>query len=207
MVKRSGYIRQAWLVLILAAGFGAALAGVYVGLRNRINQNKKNATYDQIPKLVCVTEGGHEKRAEKALTEELQIEGRQVYKAFWRDPNDRAAKPEHIGWVIRASGQGYADRIELLVGLDAKAERLLGIYVLDQKETPGLGDGIRSSWRNQFAGKSALEDLKVVKNEPKDNEIRAISGATISSKSVTKIVNKAIIEFRNALIERKVSAN
>jgi len=203
------YLKQAWLVLLLALIFAAALAGVQAQLQGRIDENKINETYDQIPDLVYVEDGGVRKPALQELTQELTIGGKKVYKAF-RDEQGANGKPVgekvHVGWVVRASGQGFADRIELLIGLDPRAERILGIYVLDQKETPGLGDKInpRNDWDDRFVGKSALEDLTVVKAAPKGNEIQAITGATVSSQSVCKIVNRAVIEFRNALITEKI---
>ena len=196
------YLKQAWLVLSLALGFGAALAGVHLGLSGRIEQNKIDETYGQIPKLVIVAE----RRAEKDLTEEWTYQvprgakkaERLAYKAF---AGPREA-PEHIGWVLKTVGQGFADKIELLIGLDAEGERILGIYVLDQKETPGLGDKISPAggWDVQFAGKRATEDVTVVKTRAAGNQVQAITGATVSSRSVAKIVNRAVIEFRNARI-------
>ena len=45
---KANYLVQAWLVLVLAGGFGAALAGVHLALNDRIELNKRNETYDQI---------------------------------------------------------------------------------------------------------------------------------------------------------------
>jgi electron transport complex protein RnfG len=195
------YLKQAWLVVVLAVVFGGALVGVQSALQGRIAANKLNETYGQIPNLVVVEESGRQKRAVKELTQEVVVGGNRVYKAFWRDGPE--APPEHIGWVLSASGQGFADRIEVLIGLDAPARKILGLYVLEQKETPGLGEKIRSDWARQFAGKSAVEDLRVVKTTPAGNEIQAITGATVSSSGVCRIVNIAVIEFRNALIAGK----
>ena len=106
--------------------------------------------------------------------------------------------------VMESSASGYGDKIGMVVAINMVDETLRGIAVTTHKETPGLGDKVRSDWSDQFADKTATEDVKVVKGEPEGNEIKAISGATVSSKSVTKIVNKAIIEFRNALFEKKL---
>ena len=195
------YLKQAWLVLMLAGIFGGALAGVETRLRGRIDANKLDETYGQIPTLVSFVDNGRRKQADKDLTQEVTLGGKRVYKAFCKGPDGAG---EHIGWVLRASGQGFADRIELLVGLDAKAETILGVYVLDQKETPGLGDKIRSEWSGRFAGKSATEDVRIVKTAPTGNQVQAITGATVSSTSVCRIVNVAVIEFRNALIRERI---
>jgi electron transport complex protein RnfG len=108
------------------------------------------------------------------------------------------------GWVVKTAGQGYADKIEMLIGLDPMIEKITGIFVLDQKETPGLGNKIvTDEWRSQFLAKSTAQPLATVKSKASaGNEIDAITGATISSKAVTDIVNAAVHNLRNPLIEK-----
>ncbi len=190
---KNNYLVQAWLVITLAVCFGALLAGVETSLKPAIDRNKLNETYDQIPRLVKITENGECIRPDNKKTEEyVSPDGKTAYKAI-------SADGRHVGWVIRAGGQGFADKIELLIGLDPKAERITGMYVLEQKETPALGSKITDSWfQDQFDGKVTSSAITVTKAAPKDggNEIKAISGATVSSESVTKIVNNAVEEFR-----------
>jgi electron transport complex protein RnfG len=185
MAPDKHYIRQAWLVLALSTGFGAALAGVHAGLSAKIVDNKRADTMNQIPQLVP----GAARGVEQKVGDEI------VYRAV-----DESGKL--VGWVVPAMGQGFADTIELLVGLDVKAETITGMSVLSQKETPGLGDKIykQASWRAQYAGKPTAEPLKVTKSATAGRgEIAAISGATISSQSVTDIVNKTVKDFREKL--------
>ncbi len=102
-----------------------------------------------------------------------------------------------------AGGQGFADRIELLIGLDRAAATITGMYVLDQKETPGLGDSITGeSFRERFRDRPADAALVAVKAEPAAaSEIRALTGATISSQSVCDIVNTALDNLRGPIRE------
>ena len=178
-----GYIRQAWLVLILATCFGAALAVVHIAWQGRIDENKRNEIYDQIPVLVP--------GADKELTEKLSIDGREVYKAFARSTDGQLV---HVGWVVPASGRGFVDRIELLIGLNVPADTITGLYVLEQKETPGLGSKITGKFREQFARKDPAEPLEITKAVPEEatNQIRAVAGATVSSRSVCEVVNAAL---------------
>jgi electron transport complex protein RnfG len=105
---------------------------------------------------------------------------------------------EQIGWVIKSSGQGYADEIELLVGVNANADTITGLFVLGQKETPGLGNKvIETQWRGQFIGKPAANTLVVTKSGASaPEEIDAVTGATISSNAVVQIVNTALADVR-----------
>jgi electron transport complex protein RnfG len=180
------YITQAWLVLMLALLFGGSLAGVQTCLNPRIAKNKLNDTMSQIPNLVPGATAG---QAE-------EVGSMRVYQALDKDG-------QQVGWVIPASGQGFADVIELLVGVNMDLTQITGMYVLEQKETPGLGNKIvtptkagEKGWRTQFAGKPANQKLTVVKTAPTaDNDIEAVTGAT---DSVVHIVNQGIADFRKA---------
>jgi len=101
------------------------------------------------------------------------------------------------GWVAKAGGQGYADKIELLVGIDALAEHITGLFILDQKETPGLGNKISDTvWRDQFIDKPTAGSLVVVKDKSQGaSKIDAISGATISSVAVCDIINQTVSDI------------
>ena len=94
-----------------------------------------------------------------------------------------------------------ADKIELLVGFDPGMDTITGLFVLDQKETPGLGNKIITpKWRGQFIGRQLATPLAAVKGgAQKAHEIDAITGATISSKSVVNIINTAAVDLRAPL--------
>jgi electron transport complex protein RnfG len=189
--KKGRYLQQAWLVLVLGFVYGGALAGVHTTLSPRIAENKLQETLNVIPDLV--------KGAVSERTEPLSIAGpdgrsERVYRT-------RDASGRHNGWVLAASGQGFADKIEVLIGLDDRLTTITGIYVLDQKETPGLGDYIReATFRDRFRGKPTERPLIAVKTTPQlPPEIQALSGATVSSSSVCDIVNQAIARMREPI--------
>lgn len=101
------------------------------------------------------------------------------------------------GFVIKVSPSGYGGSIEMLVGID-KNGKITGIKIISHNETPGLGaKATEPSWQSQFKGKGP-DALMVVKHPPsKDkNEVQAITGATITSRAVTKGVNEALREFK-----------
>jgi Na+-translocating ferredoxin:NAD+ oxidoreductase subunit G len=190
--KKANYLQQAWLVLLLGFVYGGALAGVQTTLAPRIAQNRLQETLNVIPRLVP---GAVIEQTEMMLITASDGRSERVYRT-------RNAAGEHNGWVLVAWGQGFADRIEVLVGLDEYFQTITGIYVLDQKETPGLGDYIRDAdFLDRFQGKSADEPLSVVKNPPQmPGEIQALSGATISSWAVCDIVNQAIARLREPVL-------
>lgn len=95
-----------------------------------------------------------------------------------------------VGYCIKVEPSGYGGKISMMVGLDTEL-KVSGIKITSMSETPGLGAKADSEWINQFKGKSGK--LSVVKTgKAGENEINAISGATITSKAVTEGVNAAV---------------
>lgn len=204
MSLKKSNLAQAWLVLLLATLFGTALAGIQAKLGPVIEANKVKETMAKIPVLVLGEDlaaelaADHQALTIKSRVVEIKKNGTTkyytVYDAWLPDG-------KMVGHVVKADGQGYADKIELLVGLDARGKAITGLFVLDQKETPGLGAKIlEDGWRGQFKDKSTGKNLSVVKGGgAKEDEIDAISGATISSRSVTGIVNTTVANVASQL--------
>jgi electron transport complex protein RnfG len=73
--------------------------------------------------------------------------------------------------------------------------------VLDEKETPGLGDKIErdTAFGRQFTGR--VVPLQGVKGRPgkPPSEVQTITGATISSRAVIRIINNAVARWRPLL--------
>ncbi len=114
-----------------------------------------------------------------------------------------------LGFAVPAEGPGFQDTIKLLYGYDAEKRRVVGMEVLESRETPGLGDKIIKDMN--FVGN--FRDLAV---EPKivavkggrsqENEVDAISGATISSVAVCNIINESNSRWLERLDEAKGAA-
>ena len=194
--KKVNYLAEAWLVLMLAGGFGAAMAGVHLALNEGIQANKRNETYDQIPRLIP---GASKDRVEVGAFS-VDVGGAMVERTFYRALASDGKTT--MGYMLRSSGMGYVDKIEVLVGVDARVKNITGIYVLAQIETPGLGSKIREEkFMEQFIAKSTTQGIFAMKvaQPPESNDIQAITSATISSQSVCSIVNRAVREFREYL--------
>ncbi|MGL5694273.1 MAG: RnfABCDGE type electron transport complex subunit G [Peptostreptococcaceae bacterium] len=104
-----------------------------------------------------------------------------------------------VGYTVKVLPKGYGGEIELIVGI-SKEGTITGINIGNMTETPGLGAKAKEAqFTEQFNGKPAT-NLTVIKGSASgDNEISAISGATITSDAVTKGVNVAIELFNNSL--------
>ena len=113
-----------------------------------------------------------------------------------------------VGVAIEAAGQGFQDVIRLLYGYNPQRQQVIGMEVLESKETPGLGDKIikDGDFLANFAaldvalsddGQSLQHTIVAVKAGRKQNawEIDGITGATISSVAVAEIIQASAGEY------------
>lgn len=98
---------------------------------------------------------------------------------------------EYAGMFVKVLPVGFGGKVEMIVGVD-KTGTVQGIRVTDHGETAGLGaKAADESWLSQFAGKTA--GITVIKNAiPTENEVLAVTSATVTSKAVTAGANAAI---------------
>jgi len=99
------------------------------------------------------------------------------------------------GFAIPASGAGFQDTIRLIYGYDPRRQVIIGMEVLDSRETPGLGDKIifDADFLANFEALTVSPEIVAVKQGQKNqpNQVDCITGATISSEAVVQILNKS----------------
>jgi electron transport complex protein RnfG len=191
--------------MILALGSIALISGVLVVLVFQttlpiINENKRIA----IEKAVFQVLPGTHSRRDFLLTEQGVVPSSQstatgvtVYAGYDR-------QNAFIGIAAEAAAPGYQDVIRILFGYKPVCQCITGIKVLKMTETPGLGDKIAKdpAFLENFKALDArlndnetglLHAITTVKHGKKTEpwQIDAISGATISSNAVGKILNES----------------
>ena len=111
---------------------------------------------------------------------------------------------EKIGYVITVlSKEGFGGDIEFSVGI-LNDGTIKGIEILSISETAGLGMKAKEDeFKNQFKdiNSSKIEYTKDVATQ--DNQVQAISGATVTTNAMVDGVNAAICYFENELKEVK----
>ncbi len=97
-----------------------------------------------------------------------------------------------VGWCVNATPYGYGGTLDLMVGILPDGT-ISGIVVVSHSETAGLGAKAQDpAFYEKYLHKAADGGLEVIKSgSPKENEIVALSGATVTTKAVTKGVNAA----------------
>jgi Na+-translocating ferredoxin:NAD+ oxidoreductase subunit G len=105
-----------------------------------------------------------------------------------------------IGYIVQSFGKGYSSYINTLIAV-GRDFKVIKVKILDQKETPGLGDVIEEvDFTNRLIGKDA-EHLKALKTDTTEY-VQAVTGATISSRAVTDDAVRNGVDFiRNKMKE------
>jgi Na+-transporting NADH:ubiquinone oxidoreductase subunit C len=103
--------------------------------------------------------------------------------------------------VYEFKGRGLWGPVEGVITVDSSFERISGVRILVQEETPGLGDRIAApDYLVTYRGKTAVRPLELAMHHAAtaDDEVDAISGATLSSQALLVMVNDAVARLRAA---------
>ena len=188
------YIQESWLLLVSALIFGCTLAGFQAAWSEDIANNEQAKFVSKAQILL----------PDAAKFETIDTLLIQTSKGMVETDIRRATDENgnHIGWAFICEGPGFADKIKIVVAVDATFETVAGFGVLFSNETPGFGTKIADNfYQNQYKGIPVAPVTLVKTGNDKliDSEIVAITGATISSNAVTDIFNNFIPEIKNQL--------
>jgi electron transport complex protein RnfG len=190
------FFEQSWLLMVSSVLFGLLLAFTNTALAPRIAQNQANKFNALAEKMLAGT------KSFKTEVKGLPVKSKQG-KIIETDINKAFdASGQCTGWAFEAEGPGFADKITLVITVDAKFEKIMGYGVLGSNETPGFGDQIKDDYfRKQFEGvpAQALTLVKTGNAETKDTEIVSITGATVSSEAVVSIMNNCLSQVKEQL--------
>ena len=99
-------------------------------------------------------------------------------------------------YIFTESSKGYGGDVSVMTAIKPDGT-VAGVAILDVSgETPGLGqNAAKESFFSQYIG--LKKGVSVLKNGAKaeNNEVDAVTGATITSTAVTRAVNKALDDF------------
>lgn len=100
-----------------------------------------------------------------------------------------------IAYIVPGETKGYGGAIKMLVAVTPDG-KIIDYSITAHNETPGLGDNAsKPKFRDQFKGK-VVENLEVTKDPSQTDKIQAMTGATISSRAVTKGVKEAVEQYK-----------
>jgi len=181
---------------LIAAIAGVALSGVFSVTKDKIEEQeifKQSVAYRE----VCpeATSFSYNDKAQEILGDEgTETDGATIY-ACYVGKNDQG---DLVGYALSVGAKGFGGQVIMALGLTPEGN-ITGINFTELKETAGLGmKADEPEFKSQFPGKSVSIDL--VKGAPQDdNDISAITGATVTSTAVHKAVNAGLNFYETVL--------
>jgi electron transport complex protein RnfG len=186
-------IKPALILFMICAVVTGALAYVNGVTEPIIAENNRVAEKESLSEVLP----GAESFSDPKTAEQLKAEGfnvsERIGKLYEAQKGGKLA-----GYVIEVSTKGYGGTIKMFIGIDT-AQSITGVKLSSHNETPGLGaKGAEPKFKDQFLGTIPEKAFGVVKSNAKaDNEIQAISGATVTSRAVTNGVADAVALVRS----------
>jgi len=174
---------------------GVVLSGVYSATKQKIEANRADYLKAAIFRVLPETQSfksfliEDEKMVLYQGAEGSIPSGDAIFRGF-----DKNGNP--TGFAIPAKGPGFMDTVRIIYGYKPDEQIIIGMQVLEDKETPGLGDKIKKDpvFLANFDALAVKPEILANKKPPKTkpNQVDTISGATISSEAVIKMLNAAV---------------
>ena len=193
-------IKDALALTLITLVAGVALGGVYEITKDPIAKQEAQAkaeAYEQVfTDAAAFEEVEMDDTLIQTIRDQLDQEG---YKAQSIEEVMRAEDQcgETLGYAFAVvTSEGYGGDIRFSMGVQNDGT-LNGISILSIGETAGLGmNADTPAFKDQFVGKQ-VEKLQYTKNgATQDDEINAISGATVTTNAMTNGVNAGLCAFR-----------
>ena len=203
MASKSGFMKDALVLFAITLVSGLCLGFVYDITKGPIEQatiDKNNRTYQEVLSAASSfteVEGSVEKIAELAASGELAGFGGVAIESVLEGTDASGAA---VGYVINSlSNDSYGGAVKISVGFDADGT-ITGVGIREINDTQGLGLKAKEpKFKDQYIGKN-VDTLVVTKTGASaENEIDAISGATVTSNAVTNAVNTAFYYLHNCM--------
>lgn len=186
-------IKPALILCVICVFFTGTLAFVNGITKPIIDENDRIAHQESLKNVFADARDF----AEGVGSEELKARGYVVSNRIVRT-YEAMKDGQLLGHVVEVTTRGYGGEIRMLVGID-QSMNITGVVLTKHSETPGLGaKGAEPSFRDQFLGPVPEKTFSVVKTvADSDNEIQAISGATVTSRAITNGVADAVALVRS----------
>lgn len=193
-------VKDALALTLITLVAGVALGGVYEITKDPIARQEAQAKAEAYEQVFTDAAAFEAVEMDDALTQTIRDQlDQEGYKAQSIEEIMRAEDQsgETLGYAFTVvTSEGYGGDIQFSMGVQNDGT-LNGISILSIGETAGLGmNADTPAFKDQFVGKQ-VEKLQYTKNgATQDDEINAISGATVTTNAMTNGVNAGLCAFR-----------
>ncbi|TCL59949.1 electron transport complex protein RnfG [Kineothrix alysoides] len=196
-----GMLKDTFILFIITLAAGLILGVVYQVTKEPIAAQKEKVRQEACKEVFSEAETFETVQTAQAEDGWVLQKGELGFEAVDIDEVMKASDAEHnmLGYVITVTDhEGYSGDIQFMLGIRSDGT-LNGISILSISETAGLGMRAEEVLKPQFEGKK-VEVFEYTKTEARgENQIDAISGATITTNAVTNGVNAGLNYFRTVL--------
>ena len=193
-------IKDALALTLITLVAGVALGGVYEITKEPIARQEAQAKAEAYEQVFTDAAAFEEVKMDDTLLQTIRDQlDQEGYKAQSIEELLRAEDQsgELLGYAFTVvTSEGYGGDIRFSMGVQNDGT-LNGISILSIGETAGLGmNADTPAFKDQFVGKQ-VEKLQYTKNgATQDDEINAISGATVTTNAMTNGINAGLCAFR-----------
>ena len=187
-------IKMIVFVLVLGSVWTSALVGVDGLTRERIQAHE-------------------ERRFSRSMLDALNIEyeGKDIAAVFEENVKEVEKNGEKFYWTtdekavaFKISGAGSQGKITGVMALSSDLNTIRGIKIVSNSETPGLGDRVLADGHTaKLRGKKLLPTFVVTREGEAqgDSQIDGITGATLTSKALERLLNESAAKYIRILSE------
>lgn len=192
-------LKDAVILFVITLVAGLSLGGVYQLTKEPIAQQEKlkkqKACQEVYAEATSFAEVDGFDTGEAALVLATEYPAQDIEEVMMAQD----AAGNTLGYVLTVTThEGYGGDIQFTMGITNEGV-LNGISLLRIAETPGLGMRAEEVLKPQFVGKSAENYEYSKTGAMAENQIDAISGATITTNALVNGVNAGLYYFQNAL--------
>ncbi len=171
-------IKMFIVIALFSAFSGGLLALLYGATRDKIKVQED--TFIRGPALKKVMAGS----SNNPLVDTFELQDGNEKRTFF--VGVFGGKPDVV--AFETFGKGYDDKIGVITAINIDTEKIVGIGVTTNRETPGVGARVKTdpAFNKQFKGLPIQDPFKIRSD---GGQIDAISGASFSSRGVCEALN------------------
>ena len=176
-----------------------AISAFILSMSNNITEPviaEANLIKDQEAKKELISDADNFKEADQDLLNKVNSLDEEILEVYQAEKNE-----EIIGYTFKALTKGYGGNIEFIVAISTNGE-VSGLKILNHSETPGLGENITKDYfYESFEDKAINSELIAVESPSGENEVQALTSATMTTDAVVDKVNEIIDVYKQVLVD------
>jgi len=173
-------IKMIVVLTVLSVFSGGLLASVRNGTKDKIENQQLQ--FVKGPAISDILKGA----SNNPISDRFKLTDAETEISFFVGVFDGEARAV----AFESFGKGFGGDLGVMIGVNTKDDKIIGVGVTTHSETPGVGSRAKSdpAFAAQFKGVPLAEEFKV---KPDGGQVDAVSGATVTSRAVSAALTDA----------------